>query len=459
MRVRPGLLRAIAFLILPAALFFGGLQLLRWHAMGEPQRAALALLEAEPPGRDGANAYPWLAAMDHDVPMDQVEEAMAADVLRFEAWSEKRYFQLTSGGEPQTDRYTPFQDSGFAPRERARHLRDVCTGHPNQPCLANVRARLDDHKAVVVAESGRLAMLERALGASHVSSPYPPGFWSPLLRFNALYLEMTAAAVDAAEDRPAAALARACRLLHWSRQGAGNSDDWLVRSELRALWESASAFLLELRREFPSESLPQPCDRALAPLQAGEFVTCAPEGRLLASTRRGFGPARTSPFGEWNPVVRVTAGLIDHPRLGEAWMAQEQVQGCGEAAREALAAGAALPPFEPVMEELGLSCLAAMQSCSNARRRNRDPTPLSYRTWPNTVRTWARLQLLAAGHALADATRDGGPPIPLPVIPGFPIEHDAHGKVLVIRLREDKRVTEYLVDISGFTPPAPPPTQ
>jgi len=454
-RVRSRLLGAIALLVLPAALVFGGLQVLRWHAMGEPQRAALALLQVEPPGRDGTNAYPWLAAMDHDVPIDQVEEAMAADVLRFEAWSEKRYLQATSGGEPRTDHYAPFHDSGFAPRDRVLRSRDICTGQANRPCLAHVRARLEDHKSVVLSESARLAMLDRVLASSHVSSPYPPGFRTPYLRLDAMYLEMTAAAVDAAEGRTTDALARACRLLAWSRRATGSSDNWLDRSTLRALWESASGFLLELRREFPSTDLPPPCDRALAPLRAEELVGCAPEGRTLAASLRDSGPARASLLHEWNPLVRVTWHLIDYPRLGAAWMAQELAQGCGESARQALANGAPLPPFEPVTEGLGLSCYAAMHTCGFRRRWAHDRTPPSYRTWPNTTRQWARLKLLEAGHALADATLAGGRAIPLPLIPGFPIEHDASGKVLVIRLSEDQEPTEYVVDIAGFTAPVP----
>lgn len=456
MSTRGRLLGAIALLVLPAALVFGGLQVLRWHAMGELQREALALLQAEPKGRDGANAYAWLAVVNHEVPPDRVEAELAADALRFEAWMEQRHLQYPSAGNLQAARFVPLEGSDLPAREPMRLTRFRCSNEARTRCLSHVMDNLDEHRAVLAGESARLAEVERALASSHLSSPYGSGYGSPRLQFTSMYLELTAAAVAAGEGRPDVAFARACRLLDWSRRMSESSDDWGERSQLRSLWEEASALLLELRRAFPGQARASPCDRALAPLTVEEFVNCAAERRDLAFSMRDLGVGHLTPFGEWNPLVSVTLHLISHPPLRAAWQAQELVQACGPSAQEALATGKPLPEFEPALDSVGLACLAAVQTCTARLQWKLEAPVLGHRMWPYTANQWGRLQLLAAAHALADATPDGLDPIPLPEIPGFPVEHDAPGEMLVIRLREERKVTEYLVDIAGFTPPAPP---
>mgnify|MGYP006210585141 CR=1 FL=1 len=61
-------------------------QVLRWIAFGDEERAALALMEVAPAAPEGDSGFKYLAYPDLEVPDSELDAALAADLEAFADW-------------------------------------------------------------------------------------------------------------------------------------------------------------------------------------------------------------------------------------------------------------------------------------------------------------------------------------------------------------------------------------
>jgi hypothetical protein len=432
-------LLALAVSLLPTAVLLGGLQLLRWHAMGEAEQADLRLMQREPLA--GENGFPWLLMSSYDIEPAAVPAAMQTELEDFRRWHAK---------PPVRRSRKERSDPAAAPRG---FVLRVSTGHAARPvlkrgkdsplcpvlvpaCLAHVHQHLEAVRAMVQDEAPRLAMLERVMAADHFDPPAQHGF--PDAPYDSLGLLQTRAALDAIEGRVGLAVDRTCGLISDSRRLLPRNRGMLAGIVLRMQAAGAAALLLDIRRENPGLILPASCRAALAPVQAAELEVCPALRTELAIMHDLILRNVAAQTPQILAPAAIRHHLFEHEPLQLAWLARDFAAYCRDPARAAFAAGewrAPAPRPGPVPRD-SLACYAAIGPCA---RSHRMPAGFSNATG-HVIEAAAIFQLLLAAHRVAD-----GGPGEAPVIPGYPVSHDPVANTWTIKVRYSKPLGKPIV--------------
>ena len=279
-------------------------QVLRWIAFGDQERAALAVMEVAPAAPKGEGGFRYLAYADLEVPDSELDAALAADLDAFSDWHATAGERFAMTGDvvvqppelPSASRYPP--RAAVAPP-------DVDCGFRDGDCLAKLRGHEEAVRTWLDAEAERLALAEKALAAGHFLNPYPHDVASPLANFRLLRLPLNDIALQALEGDVAGALPRACALLSDSRRHLRNDGMLVDKMVMATLAEGAGKLLLALRLLDPARPLPADCDEAMAPVRLDDYQVC--------------GALRTE-YAMMAELSRLTNQSLDGWRLPSRWV-------------------------------------------------------------------------------------------------------------------------------------------
>lgn len=263
-------------------LFFAGLfllvgyvllvQVLRWIAFGEEERAALAVMEMPLTIPSGNNGFKYLAYGDLQVPEDALDETLATDVAAFAQWH-AGYGKAMAMGD---NKLTPLELPSHArfPKRVAVEVPDAACALRAANCLRKLRGNETRVRDWLAADAARLGMAERALAAGNLVNPYAYNVSAPIASFQMLRLPLNDIALQALDGNVAGALPRACNLLGASRRHLRNDGMLIDKVVFASLVEGASELLLSIREADPSLPLPDSCASAIASVQMQDFQVC-----------------------------------------------------------------------------------------------------------------------------------------------------------------------------------------
>ena len=327
----------ISVLLLLAG-YLVAVQVLRWIAFGEEEKAALALMAPPPPPPAGESGYKYLGFAQLRIPPDELDAALATDLAAYREWHARGAERLGAKGEltahyrsPLEDRYPARPPIADAP-EGACQMGDV-------RCLDRMRGHEGEVRAWLAGEAERLDLAWRAVASDHLSNPYPLAVDSPIAGFQALRLPINDVALQALEGDVPGALDRACRLLAAERRFV--AQDGLLIDEMvhGAVLEGAAGLVLSLRREDPAAPMPPGCAPALAPVEAEDFLVCGAfkfEHDMVATLSQQL---QQRGEGSWRPADWIARLTLMDERLMRAWNAQQFVPYCSPEGRAAIVAG------------------------------------------------------------------------------------------------------------------------
>ena len=309
-------------------------QVLRWIAFGDEERAALALMEVAPAAPEGDSGFKYLAYPDLEVPDSELDAALAADLEAFAEWHAAAGERFAASGSVDV-RPPPLPSaSRYAPRAEVVPP-DVECGFRNDDCLAKLRGHEEAVRTWLDAEAERLALAEKALAAGHFLNPYPNDVASPLANFRLLRLPINDTALQALEGDVAGALPRACTLLSDSRRHLRNDGMLIEKIVTAALAEGAGGLLAGLRGLDPTLPLPGECDEALAPVQLADYQVCAAlrtEYAMMSELSRQTNAAMDG----WRLPAR---WVLYSDKLQRAWSASNFAPMCTAEGQAAIARG------------------------------------------------------------------------------------------------------------------------
>lgn len=408
---------------------------LRWFAVSREAEADVAMMMAPPPAPTGDNGFAALALINHEVPADQLAQALAEDVARFASFErinrEAMVAMARKSPQSATDgglAYTLLEDSGYPRREPIELGDTACRWRP-EGCLAQVRDNADAVRALLAQAGERTALAERALASGHIHSPFPPALSAPLPAYQMLRLPLTAAALDAVEGRVPDAMARTCGVLANARRHGRNSPDLIHAAVMSSLANGAAGLLLDLRRAAPETPLPPACRAALEPVRGEDYLICsAMRGEFRMVSRVGH-ELDASLAERWNPrdvFLRLTAfdaGTQD------AWMAPRFADTCRDNYRDQVLAGQVPPSTHRVKGLSSPTCWGAVISCILSDISMPSADKYQQRQLDNAARLRVQLAALAVldGRITRDQATTAG------ASPGYPVE--VEGDRLVIPLQ------------------------
>ena len=448
-------LRTSAWMVVLVLILVAVVATMRWTAIGDMEREALARVDVAPATPAGRNGFASLMLSGHEVPPDRLDAVLAEDVSAFAAWlaasDGKQPFWPEGGAAPPATEapYAPLSGSAFPERAALPAADDVC-GLSAPGCLAMVR----DHEAriaqVLHEQAGRLANLDQALAADHVVNPYPPTVGTPLPPFGGLRLPLTAAALDAVQGRAPQAYARTCGLLASARRMDRQGRNLVEKLIAQSLAEGSAWLLLDLRRGFPVATLPASCADALVPVDTDEAGVCeAMRGEYRM--QRALIAQLDAQLGGWRPQALLTRALLFDAELQAAWSAREFSPYCGDATRDLADAG--LPPPPPPPESVigfrSPACYAAYINCVLAQIAGPSFAPYADRALDHA----AKLRLLLAAQAVADGRRAPANAASEASVAGYPVDFDPATQQATITLRAPRDgETAFRVDFHGLAP-------
>ena len=307
-------------------------QVLRWMAFGDEERAALAVMEVAPDAPEGEGGFKYLAYAELEVPDSELDAALAADVDAFADWHATAGERFATSGSVDVQP-PPLPSASRYPPRAAVAPPDVDCGFRDGDCLAKLRGQEEAVRAWLDAEAERLALAEKALAAGHFLNPYPHDVASPLANFRLLRLPLNDIALQALEGDVAGALPRACALLSDSRRHLRNDGMLIEKIVTASLAEGAGALLADLRALDPTLPLPGECAAALAPVQLADYQVCGAlrtEYAMLAELSRQTNAAMDG----WRLPAR---WVLYSDKLQRAWSANHFAPMCtaeGQAAIE-----------------------------------------------------------------------------------------------------------------------------
>lgn len=364
-------LRAGVFAVL-GVLVLGllGVQLLRWTALDERDREMLALARVGPAPTEGRSGFAALALSGREIPADQINAEMAAEVKDYTAWLAGQgeatldATRLASEGKDagRLGTWTPRAAGRFPARPTINFDSPLC-GLGAADCLARVRADTGAMREFMAGESARLALVDQALSADHLHSPYPPSHQTPFLPVATLRLSVTQAAIDAVDGRVPQALSRTCRTLAAARRFTPAARDLFSMAVFAGLAEGSAALMLDIRREHPAEPLPDDCRDALRPVLADDYLLCEAmrgEFRMGAALSASQDAALA---GRWAPTHLFSRFVLMDGGLHDAWMAHTFATPCTDDYRREVAAGRVPPPPPRAVSRGDIHCYAAAINC------------------------------------------------------------------------------------------------
>ncbi len=247
-------------------------QVLRWIAFGEEERAALAVMAVPLTAPTGDSGFKYLAYTDLQVPEDALDATLATDVAAFAQWHAGYGKALAMGDSIVTPPELPSQ--ARFPKRVAVDAPAIVCGLRDDDCLEKLRGNETQVRYWLAADAVRLGMVERALAADHLLNPYAYNVSAPLPSFQLLHLPMNDIALQALDGDVAGALPRACHLLEVSRRHLRNDGMLMDKMVFASLVESAAGLVLSIRDADPSVPLPDACAVAIAPVQMQDFQVC-----------------------------------------------------------------------------------------------------------------------------------------------------------------------------------------
>lgn len=312
-------------------------QLLRWIAFGEEERAALALMTPAPSPPPGTSGFKYLGLADLEIPPDELDAALARDLAAFRAWHDGAAARMGLRGE-QTETWASPLASEYPARPPLAPPEGAC-GLREADCLAKLRGHEPDVRDWLRAEAARLDLAERALAADHLANPYPPAADAPLASFQALRLPINAIALQALDGDLPGALGRACRLLAAERRFLAQDGMLIDKMVHGVITDSAAGLVLAIRRADPAAPMPPACEAALAPVEATDYLACGAfkhEYAMVAEVARLL-DERTRPG--LDPRHWLTRWTLVDERLMRGWSAENFAPMCSEAGVAAILAG------------------------------------------------------------------------------------------------------------------------
>lgn len=437
----------LGFISLVVVLAVGvlGVQVLRWTALDDQDEALLAVARVAPAPAEGRSGYAALALSGYVIPADAIEGEMATEVEAYTVWLARQGETIlaasrqAAGGNDAglLGNWTPRAEGRYPARPAINADSPLCTLRAGD-CLALVRADTGAMREFVAGESARLALVDQALSADHLHSPYPSSHQAPFPPFATLRLSLTQAAFDAADGRVPQALSRTCRTLAGARRFAPDARDLLRRMFFPALAEGAAALLLDIRREHPAEPLPDDCREALQPVQATDYLICEAmrgEFRMGAALSASQDAALA---GSWAPTDLFSRHVLMDSRLQDAWMARTLATPCTDDYRNQVLAGR-VPPLPPRSVSRGdIHCYAAAINCILAEIA----LPAYGDYHGRLLDHAAKLRVLLAAQAAVGNDADVARLESAAASPGYEVMVDAAARTLSVRQRYPVGKTE-----------------
>lgn len=415
-----------------------GVQVLRWTALDEHDEQMLALARVPPPPAQGRSGFAAIALSGFEIPADAIDAEMAAEVQAYTAW-------LAGQGEAilaASDQAAGGNDAGLLgnwnPNVAGRYARRPQIAIESRlcrlavpDCLARVRADTGPIRALMATESARLALVDQALAADHLHSPYPPSHQAPIPPLATLRLSLTQAAIDAADGRVPQALSRTCRTLAAARRFTPGARDLLNQMFFPALAESSAALLLDIRREHPAEPLPDDCRDALQPVQSDDYLICEAmrgEFRMGAALSASQDAALA---GSWTPRSLFARFVLMDSELHDAWMARTFATPCTNDYRREVLAGRVPPPPPRAISRGQVHCYAAAIHCLLA-----EIAMPAYGNYQGRLLDHAaKLRVLLAAQAGVGVDADAAALEVAAASPGYEVSADTAARTLTVRQR------------------------
>ena len=331
-------------------------QVLRAIAFGEEEQAALALIEPLPPPPAGESGYKYLGFHSLDIPVGELDDALAADLAAYREWHAGGARRLL-GKE--------FDGTYVSPLETKYPARPVVTPPEAEcalretDCLGKLRGHEQAMRGWLQQEAARLDLAWRALGADHLANPYPLAADSPIAGFQILRLPLNDISLQALEGDVPGALDRACGLLAAERRFLRQDGLLIDKMVHGALLDGASALVLALRRADPAAPLPEGCAEAFAPVEATDFLACGAfrhEHEMVATLSRQL---EQGDGAGWSPGPWLRRLTMTDERLMRAWNAQHFVPLCSDEGQAAILAGDVPAPTGGQTPWLSVDFLAA----------------------------------------------------------------------------------------------------
>ncbi len=308
-------------------------QVLRWLAFGDEERAALAVMEVAPVPPAGESGFKYLAYPDLGVPEGELDAALAADLEAFRRWHATAGERFATTGDvlvqppalPSATRYPP--RAAVAPPDAECGFRG--------DCLGKLRGHEEAVRAWLDADAQRLALAGKALAAAHFLNPYPHDVASPLANFRLLRLPINHIALQALEGDVAGALPRACTLLADSRRHLRNDAMLIEKIVTASLAEGAGQLVADLRALDPALPLPGECKAALQPVHLADYQICGAlrtEYAMMAELSRQTHAAMDG----WRLPTR---WVLYSDKLQRAWTASHFAPMCTAEGQAAIARG------------------------------------------------------------------------------------------------------------------------
>lgn len=322
---------AVLFLVVAYVLT---VQVLRWIAYGEEERAAVALMRQLPPPPAGESGFKYLAYAGKDAPDEALDAALAADVAAFAEYH-ARYGEHLVGDaatvlEPPA---TPGADG--LPSLATVPAPDYACSFGQVDCVAALRGHEAAARAWLDAVAPRTRRVEKALAAEHLTIPYALSAATPFPGYQQLRLPLNDIALQALEGDVANALPRACGLLANARRHLRNDGFLIDKMVFASLTQGASDLLLRVHSLEPSRELPDDCAESIAPVQVEDFQVCnalRAEFAMMSELSRQMDQANRG----WRTPTR---WVLISQQLQDAWTATGLAPYCTPQGQAAIARG------------------------------------------------------------------------------------------------------------------------
>jgi hypothetical protein len=315
------------------------------------QREALALMQKDYRPQHGLNAFPLLWFMRYDVPEDQLQARMAADV-------EAERKRLEAGERVGT--YAP--DAPLLP-EPEIDLAALCESSA-PGCLARIAAHPDAVRAIVATHPVLLSRARAFDQTDYYWNEFPGNYLGALVALPdpAPRLWLSAFALQYADGDRAGAISSVCRDLGaWRRMLHGTNS--LVAAMLAsARGDGALRLYAEMLAGLRTdESVPAECANATRPIEAADVDRCAQmagEFAVLASAMRSI-----STEADGTAWGRLQAWLMFDAEQSDAWRAEQLAPACADdaVARMLLDQSALKEAQRPVTQRL--ECVSSWIGC------------------------------------------------------------------------------------------------
>ncbi len=288
----------------------------------DAQRAALALLEADDPKPVGRNAFGALWLIEYDVPPEEIEAVVAADMENYRK-------ALTDAASSQVLSNQASVAEGRFSRHRGEPSDLRSCGTNDASCLAKVRERRDEYARQIARDRVLVERIRGLAAFGHYRNLLDSHIFPPLPPFQRLFASHTASALDFIEGRTDDALKTVCTDVEtWRRIGA-NGDNLIFAMIGGAMVDTGARLFADMLAELPLDHpLPPICASAFDPAHVAPDLCSAMRGeeRIARSHMDRFGD-------EAYPFLRTLLLDVEATR---AIMAPVYAQACAEEARRAL---------------------------------------------------------------------------------------------------------------------------